>query len=258
MRKTSRYITTPTKSRTDKGAEFNDLVSVVLFSENHGYRMKSYGPISLMKIGGKTLIERQVDCIKSTFKNFEIILCSGFETQRIVEFVKDNFASINIRVVENQMHFNSNCCESARLCLANISNDKILFCNGGALINPEILRSIDYRYSTVLCQPENDHKDFDIGAIVDNGKQLVSFGLGVKFNLWTEIFYICKKKYLKELYSTTSSPDYKNKFMFEAINELAKTHPIVVKVNESKPVVKVNNLKTLKRVNTYENVNTKL
>ena len=56
MRKTSRYITTPTKSRTDKGAEFNDLVSVVLFSENHGYRMKSYGPISLIKIGGKTLI----------------------------------------------------------------------------------------------------------------------------------------------------------------------------------------------------------
>ena len=117
---------------------------MVLFSENHGYRMKSYGPVPLIKIDGKSLIETQINAIKSTFSNFEIILCSGFETERTVNFIKEKFNNINIRVVENQVHYNSNCCESARLCINNTMNNKILFCGGGVLLTPTCLNLIDY------------------------------------------------------------------------------------------------------------------
>ena len=48
-------------------------VSFVLLAENHGYRMKSYGPISLVRIGEKTLIERQMEAIKASFVNYEVI-----------------------------------------------------------------------------------------------------------------------------------------------------------------------------------------
>ena len=53
----------------------SELVSVLLLAENHGYRMKSYGPISLVNIGDMTLLEHQVQAISSVFVNFEIILC---------------------------------------------------------------------------------------------------------------------------------------------------------------------------------------
>ena len=247
MRKNNRFITSPQTKGVDI-RDFDSMVSVVLFGENHGYRMKSYGPISLMKINGKTLIQRQIESIKATFKNFEIVLCAGFETQRIVEFVKDNFADINIRVVENQMHFNSNCCESARLCLSNINNDKILFCNGGILITPECLMSIDYNKSTIVCQEEDEYKNFDIGVVADNAERLISLALGVKTQLWTEILYLSKKKPIKTLYSIMSNPDYKNRFMFEAINELAKNNEIVTIKYNSQSIIKINNLKTLKKV----------
>ncbi len=246
MRKKTRFITSPQTKQVD-GNALDSFISVVLFGENHGYRMKSYGPIPLTKIEGSTLIQRQVESIKATFKNFEIILCSGFETQKTVEFVKDNFADINIRVVENQMHFNSNCCESARLCINNINNDKILFCGGGIIMTPESLRGIDYRMSTILYQDEDDYKDFDIG-VIHSGGELTALALGIKARVWTEIIYLSSRKSIKSLYNTVSNPDYKNRFMFEAINELVKNNRIVVKHNDHKSVIKINNIKTLRRI----------
>ena len=125
MRTDKKFITSPRVSK--RSSKKTDFVSVVLFSENHGYRMKSYGPIPLIQIEGKTLIEKQIESIRAIFTNFEIILCSGFETEKTVNFVREHFENINIRVVENQVHYNSNCCESARLCINNTMNNKILY-----------------------------------------------------------------------------------------------------------------------------------
>ena len=62
MRRKTRFITSPVQDKNTD--DLDALVSIVLFSENHGYRMKSYGPISLMKIEGRTLIQRQVEAIE--------------------------------------------------------------------------------------------------------------------------------------------------------------------------------------------------
>jgi len=245
MRRKSRFITSPIDERDLNSLD--SFISIVLFSENHGYRMKSYGPISLMKIEGKTLIQRQVEAIKATFKNFEIVLCSGFETQKTVEFVKRNFADVNIRVVENQIHFNSNCCESARLCLHNINNDKVLMCNGALLITPEMLRNIDYSESTVLCQEKDEFKNFDVG-IIENTGRLESMAVGIKTKLWNEIAFFATRKIINSLYTTISSPEYKNRFLFEAINTVLRDNYVQVKETIDFTAIKIQNIKTLKRL----------
>jgi 2-C-methyl-D-erythritol 4-phosphate cytidylyltransferase len=38
-------------------------ITFILLAENYGYRMKSYGPISLVEINGKTLLQHQVEAI---------------------------------------------------------------------------------------------------------------------------------------------------------------------------------------------------
>ena len=72
MRKKSNFITTP-RSSLKKDKKY--FITVVLLSENHGYRMKSKGAIPLVDINGITLLDRQINAIKAVFQNFEIILC---------------------------------------------------------------------------------------------------------------------------------------------------------------------------------------
>jgi len=245
MRRKTRFITSPVAEKNEDSLD--SFVSIILFSENHGYRMKSYGPISLMKIEGKALIRRQVEAIKATFKNFEIILCSGFETQKTVEFVKNNFSETNIRVVENQIHFNSNCCESARLCLHNINNSRVLMCNGALLLTSEMLRSIDYSKSTVLCQEKDEYKNFDVG-VIENGGTLESMAVGVKTKVWNEIVYLSNKRIINNLYATVSNPEYKNRFLFEAINIILRDNKMMAVETQDFPAIKIQNIKTLKRI----------
>lgn len=245
MRNKNRFITSPKVGQSS--IKKTDFVSIILFSENHGYRMKSYGPTPLIEIEGKSLIERQIDSIKATFNNFEIILCSGFETEKTVTFIQENFSNINIRVVENQVHYNSNCCESARLCINNTMNNKIIFCGGGVLITPEYLNTIDLNTSMIICQNQNDDSNFEVGVVHNNGC-LEGLSIGVKNQYWTELLYLSNKKMIKLLYSILSNPEYKNRFIFEAINELPNKYSIMVKNNNQIPIIKVNSIKTLKRI----------
>ena len=75
MRNHSRYITTPKSDKANNKDNVQDFVTIVLFSENHGYRMKSYGPVSLIKISNKTILETQIEAIRACFYSVEIIVC---------------------------------------------------------------------------------------------------------------------------------------------------------------------------------------
>ena len=246
MKRNKKYITSPRYEANTN--QKTDLVSVILLSENHGYRMKSYGPISLIEVGGKSLLERQIESIQAAFLNFEIILCSGFETEKIVNFIKDKYADVNIRVVENQVHYNSNCCESTRLCINNTTNNRILLCGGSVLIDSSHLEMLDLNQSSIIIQDQGENSSFEVGVVVSQKSKLENLSLGVKFNYWTELVYLANEKIIKAIYSIVSNPEYKNRFVFEAINELSSKHDILVVNNQQSPLRKIDTLKTLKRI----------
>jgi len=131
--------------------------------------------------------------------------------------------------------------------LHNINNDRILMCNGALLLSPEILRNIDYSVSTVLCQQKDDYKNFDVG-IIENGGILESMAVGVKTKLWSEVAYFSNRKAISCLYSIVSNPEYKNRFLFEAINIMLKDNRLFVRENTDFRPVKIQNIKTLKRL----------
>jgi hypothetical protein len=246
MRKIN-HIASVKQAGVDK-QRFKEFITVIILSENHGYRMKSYGSMPLIKIKDKTLLEKQVEVIKSTFLNYEIILCAGFEVKKIKEFVKKNLSHENIRIIENQVHYNSNCCESARLCLNNTMNNKILFLSGGLFLNPEFLSSIDFNSSSIVVQNENPTKNFEISGIF-NRERLASLCLGEKKDFWTESVFLRGDETVEKFYNIISNPDFKNKFLFEAINELNRVNQISVNKNIGAPVLKINNLKSLRETN---------
>lgn len=240
-----KYIISAKQTKNSKSIK--NYITVILLGENHGHRMKSYGPIPLIELNKKTLLQKQVEAIKAVYPNYEIILCSGFDAKRTTEYVKQNFKNDNIRIVENQLHYNSNCCESARLCLNNTMNDKILICSGNILLTPSFLSSIDYKKTSINVQQENFKSEFFISAIVNKSK-LQSFCLGEKRDFWTETLYLNGQEIIDQFYSIVSNPDFKNKFIFEAVNELIKTNTINVTDIGKEKLIKLNNLKTLKRI----------
>lgn len=247
MKNKRKYITTPKHALRKDKEQKTDFVSFVLFSENHGYRMKSHGPIPLLEINGKTIIEMQIDAIKAAFLNFEVVVCSGFQTERIVNFIREKFTGINVRVVENQVHFNSNCCESARLCLNNILNTKVMLCNGDVIFDPLHFNVLDTSESAIIVQDNNVDSSFEIGA-VENGSQLERLSLGIKKDFWVEVLYLANIEAIQEIYGIISNPEYKNRFIFEAINEIAHKTKIKIHRNDAFPIRKVNNIKTFKRI----------
>lgn len=247
MSRTSRkFITSPLASLEGK----RDVpVSFILLAENHGYRMKSYGPISLVRVGGKTLIERQMDAIKASFVNYEVIICSGFETSKIYNYVRKTFGSKErIRIVENQVYFHSNCCESIRLCLNNVMSTNIVVCGGGVLLTPEYLSSIDLKAPSMLFQDQQQGEEFEIG-VIDNNNKLEGLSLAVCDKRWTELTYLTGETLVQSFYNTVSNPEYKNKFLFEAINSWSGRRKVNMKKNQGSPIIKINTIKTLKRVN---------
>lgn len=247
MKNKKRYITTPRYAeRVDKKTK-TDFVSFIFFSENHGYRMKSHGPIPLLKVNGKTIIERQIEAIKAAFLHFEIIICSGFQTEKTVNFIKQNFKDVNVRVVENQVHFNSNCCESARLCLNNTINSKVMLCNGSVILTPQHFTMLDTNQSCVIVQNDNLDDTFEVGVICAEDK-LERLSLGIKKECWVEMIYLSNQEIINDIYSIISNPEYKNRFIFEAINEILSKQKINVTHNTYSPIYKINNIKTLKKV----------
>jgi len=257
MRKhNQRFITSPTERRRPN----NDLVTVVLLSEKAGYRMKSYGPTPLLKIGGQLLIDLQIESIKRVFRNFELIICCGFDAEKIIKHVRSNYNNENIRIVENQLHQHSNCCESVRLCLNNTSNSKVLISNGSLIFNKEFLTLVNYKRSHIIsASPEST--SLEIGFTANNNGSLENLSYGIE-NIWSEAFFLHNEEMVNCLRGIISAIEYKNKFIFEALNHLnssAKHKLSVVDGSRNNHLTKLNNIKTYHTVRRHhEGTSTKL
>lgn len=242
MRDKKRFIVSP--KYKDIPLATKELVTIIILGEDHGHRMKSHGPLSLINFGEKTIIEKQVETIKSCFTNFEIILCSGFEVTKVANFIKSKFSNINIRIVENQMHYHSNCCESARLCLNNTMNNRIILFDGSIIINNNHLQKVNLDTSCILIQNSPYNSNFEVG-VIHNDNLLENMSIGLKSKYWSEILYLYGHKDINHFSNIISNPDFKNKFMFEAINEMNKKSKLLV-VENSDLSIKIDNIKTLK------------
>lgn len=233
-----------------------DFVSVILLSENYGYRMKSYGPMSLLSIDKSSLIEQQINVIKSFFINYEIIVCCGFQAKKTIDFLKDNYKNDNLRIIENQIYSNSNSCESARLCINNTMNHKVLILYGDLVITKDMLSQIDFSSNCILTQDENKHNNYCI-SVIEHDKSLKNLCIGGKSNFWTDCLYLSDEESILKFASIINNIEYKNKFLFEAVNELIKSTKVKVCKNSGKSIFKVNNIKSLKDYISNENSNSR-
>jgi NDP-sugar pyrophosphorylase family protein len=245
---TNNFITSAKNNERDPNCL--GFVSVVLLCEKAGKRMKSYGPTPLVEIAGRKLIDLQIESIRAVFRDFEIIIACGFESEKIIKYVRKNYSSISIRVVENQVYHHSNCCESLRLCINNISNDTILVMSGDLLFHPSSIKDMAKTKGCVLFQDGESSSNLEIGIISKEDEKLLSLHYGLSDKSWSEMCLLKGRETIEVLRGTISSIDYKNRLVFEALNSMAdQRQGLVVVKNNGPKVIKINNIKTLREIN---------
>jgi hypothetical protein len=236
----NKCITSPKAKKTIQ--KNTDFITVILLCDSPGYRMRSYGPTSLISISNKKLIDIQIEAIKQTFDNFEIILCVGFDAEKICKYIRSKYYNLNIRLVENQLFKNSNSCEAARLTLNNTNNTKIVLCDGNLLLNSNVLSMVDDIDSCVFTE-SSPCANLEVGLNIDEKNQVQYFSFGAN-KIWSEILYLNNMEIIETFRKIVSSTDYKNKFIFEALNELIKTKHKLRCLTNDKSIKKINNIKT--------------
>lgn len=219
-----------------------ELVTIILLCDLPGYRMKSYGPTSLVNINNKYLIDFQIDAIKKSFSNYEIIICVGFDGEKINKYIRTKYQDCNIRIVENQIFHLCNSCEGVRIALNNTLNNKILILDGSLLISKKTLCSIDLNSSCVFTEKyPSDNLEIGVNVNENNKAQHFSFGA---YKTWSEILFLYGLEYVEHMRKFLSHQDSKKKFIFEAMNDLLKNKYDINCVENKYPIHKINNIKT--------------
>ncbi len=207
-------FTTKITSRQKKS--YNNIAdtTVAILSAGIGPRIRSYEPRSLIKIGNKTLLEHQISAIRQCFDHPEIVTVVGCKAEKIIKKMRGN-----IRIVENQIHAQTNTSESMRLAFNNSMKNNFLFMHGDLYFNASTLKDVDYDKSFVIVDNKNMITEKEVGLTIHNNNATIfSYGLPTK---WCQIAYITGKEFkiLKNIFNKFDDTQ-KKMLSFEVLNKM--------------------------------------
>ena len=229
---------------TIKKSLFNDSISVVIVSAGSGSRIRSNEPRSLIKIKDDTLINHQIEAITDTFKSYEIVGVFGTQIEKILKKIDKR-----IRVVENQLHHQTNNSESMRLGLNNTLHNNMLFIHGDIYFKSDLLKSADYTKSFLIVDANEDMAEKEVGLTISGNKvSILSYGLEKK---WCQICFLTGKelKILRNIFLKFQESD-KKMLSFEVINKIIENGgSFVCHEKKDSHVVEIDCIKDIKNEN---------
>lgn len=222
--------------------KYKEFISIILLHDSNVHiKSRSNIPVCFMRTNKKqTLIDRQIELIDKKFDKYEIIVSANDLAPVISKHIKLNHPKKNIRVIENTNFSTTNSCESIRLCIQNINNDKIFIINGNLFFNHSVLNGLNFSKSFALVN-SGTNENLDIGVNVhDSNVQFFCYGAS---KCWSEILFINGAGTISDLYDTIGHKNFKTRFLFEAMNEILHKHRIKEK-NKKCKIIKIKSHKT--------------
>lgn len=194
----------------------NRRISIIIPAAGLGSRMKSYGPKSLIKIkDSTTIIENQLKHIFKYFYKPQVILVTGFKSDKIENFLSDK----RIDIVKNDAWETTNVGYSIMLGMTKVKHKNLIILNGDLVFNAWALKAPFGIYSMLLVDKLGYMKDEEVGCLISNSEVInVMYDLPQK---WAQISYFTGKEFELLKYNIAKSgDDYPFRFTFEIINDI--------------------------------------
>ena len=188
-------------------------IGVIIPAAGMGRRMKSYGPKPLIKIGNSTIINNQVNLLKTYLTDPTIVLVCGFRADILM-----NETPNHLLKVENEQYEQTNVVRSIGMGLRVIGNcSKLMIVYGDLVFNAITIKSAKFKESSIIVT-EKGMGDNEVGCIIDDRGYLTNLMYDLPMK-WGQIatFMDEELKLFKQL-----CWDEKNntKFGFEIINQI--------------------------------------
>jgi len=160
-------------------------LTVIIPIAGIGNRMKSYGPKCLLEVPkkNKSIIEEIIASIKNTYPYSDIIVCVGFEADKVIKSLLGK-----VRIVENRDYNETNITESIRLCMNVCMTDHVMIVYGDLIFSPSAISEITKHGSCALVDSKLRFKESEIGVnVVDKKITNFAYGLDTK---WAHIIFL--------------------------------------------------------------------
>lgn len=190
-------------------------ISVIIPAANPGIRMRSYGSKSLLPCRNKTVVESQVKIINQHLYNPDIILVTGFESQKVNKHITNK--KLNVKCVENENWENENIVGSIKVGLSSAKHKNILIVYGDVAFNKYALQLPISTYSLILTEYQKFMNKDSVGCITNNN-QVEQLMYDIP-NKWCNIVYFSKNDY-ECLNAVCNKEGYERRFGFEMINKM--------------------------------------
>lgn len=140
--------------------EKEDCVSFVLLYTRPENRAKFKGPKCLFEYKNGTILTEQIKEIRSSFKNSDIIVCTGIDFHKIFKEKTKDF-----RMVDNICYEDTGTIEEVKLGILNSCSSKIVFVRDDFVVDKKTLSEM-VKNSRVLVSPKNIS---EVKTISENG-----------------------------------------------------------------------------------------
>lgn len=202
--------------------------------------MKSIGSKALLSINDTTtILDYQISYLKKYYSPRQIILCTGFDHDRIV---KSTQKYKNIIYDFNDKYNIENQTGSLVKCIKNIDiNDALIITNGLVLFDKIKLGD---KSTTYFAKNFSDKKHkFDVGI---NNKTDAYLFYDLEYK-WIELVYLCKKE-IDTIKNNYKINQVSRLFLFELINELNKQKNSIdyITIDQKCDAIKIGSIKDIK------------
>lgn len=201
-----------------KAADRKDFLSIVILTDEPSKGMKQFGPKSVLIYSKDYILNHQLEVINNVLPNAEIVIGVGFEAHKIINIKRPSF-----RIVENVNFENTTCIETIRLCLNNITRERVLFIAGDCVFNNQELSEIIQSTCIVTSDKATIN---NIGIIKQDGFVTnFSFGLDEK---WIQILNLGPEELPDFRKYVNNQKNSKNLFHHAVEHLMSRNFPIKV------------------------------
>lgn len=188
--------------------------SIIIPSAGEGSRMKSFGAKPLIKIKpGYSIVDNQLNIIKNTIPNSEVILVVGNEADKVM-----NNTPLDIIKVENERFETTNVVRSMAIGLRAATTENVLIIYGDLIFNEATLRVPLEDKSIVFVDEYGLMSDDEVGCTVNHEDMLEHISYDIKPK-WAQIIYLCGRE-LRMFKQMVFNRDNEKLFGYEVINDI--------------------------------------